>query len=381
MRFLHTGDWHVGRTIRGRGRLDEFGAALEQVVDVARAEAVDAVLVSGDIYDQRAVTPDADRLVFETFLRLSDLGIAVVALPGNHDSAARLQAFAPLLKRFGVHLVCRMLPPHDGGMVEITSRDKDEIARIACLPFVSPRRFSDAMQLFEDTARGYVDYDEGMGLLLRAYAAAFAKGAVNVVMGHAFIHGAQPGGSEREITVGGDYAVSAARLPGTAHYVALGHIHKPQAVRASPCPARYCGSLLQLDFGERGQKKSVVIVEATAGRKAKTREVPITAGRGLRDVQGSLDELKRLVVGDEYLRVTVTVDGPTPGIGDAVREILPNALEVRLDYERDEADARKQLKGLTPRDQFIAYYRQRHAVEPSPELLGAFDRVHEDVTA
>lgn len=381
MRFLHTGDWHVGRTIRGRSRLEEFEEALEEIVAIARDEKVDAVLVAGDVYDQRTMTPDADRLVFETMLRLSDFGASVVAIPGNHDSAARFEALAPLMKRVGVDLVPRMLPPKDGGIVEVPARDGTAAARIACLPFISPRRFSDAAQVFDDTAKGYVDFDAGVADLLRIYSGAFEERAVNLVMGHMFIHGSQPGGSEREITIGEDYAVSAARLPGTAHYVALGHIHKPQAVRAAPCPARYCGSLLQLDFGERGQKKSVVLVDAAPGRKATTRQVPISAGRALRDMSGTLAELERADVGDDYLRVTVTVDGPTPGMAEVVRKLLPNALEIRLEYEREEASREDVLRSASPREQFVSYYNHAHGVEPSVELLGAFDRVYEEVTA
>jgi DNA repair protein SbcD/Mre11 len=381
LRFLHTGDWHVGRTIRGRSRLGEFEAVLDEVVAIARDEQVDAVMIAGDVYDQRAVTADADRLVFETMLRLSDLGAAVVAIPGNHDSAARLEAVAPLMKRLGIDVVPRMLPPREGGIVAVAARDGAETARIACMPFISPRRFSDAVQMFEDTAKGYVDFDAGVGDLLRIYSGAFDDHAINLVMGHMFIHGSQPGGSEREVTIGEDYAVSASRLPGTAHYVALGHIHKPQAVRAAPCPARYCGSLIQLDFGERGQKKSVVVIEATPGRKATTRQVPISAGRGLRDIKGTLADLKRADVGDEYLRVTVEVDGPTPRIAEVVREIVPNALEVRLEYERDETPRDEVLRSGSPHEQFTSYYHHAHGVEPSAELIGAFDRVHEEVTA
>jgi exonuclease SbcD len=383
MRFLHTGDWHVGRTIRGRPRTDEFAAALDEVVAIAADRRVDAVLAAGDIYDHRAVTADADRLVFETFLRLHDEGIPVVAVPGNHDSAARLDALAPLLGRIGVSVAARMRPPDRGGLVEVFARDRASRAMIACLPFVSPRRFSDAAQLFENVSAGYVDFDAGMGGLLDAYEAAFEDDAVNLVLGHMFVSGAEPGGGERQITIGADYAVSPSRLPGTAHYVALGHIHKPQAVRGAGGPARYCGSLLQLDFGEREQKKSVVVVEAEPGRRARTEQVPITAGRQLRDVSGTIDQLPGLgeALADAYLRVTVRVDGPVPGIADRVRELLPNALEVRVDYERAESQVSEvSLRSLEPREQFIAYYEEIHGTNPADETVGAFTRVYEEVT-
>lgn len=383
MRFLHTADWHVGRTIRGRSRLDEFEQALGEVVDIARTEAVDCVLVAGDIHDQRAVTADADRLIFETLIALHEAGIPVVAIPGNHDSAARLSAFAPLLERVGTRAVARMRPPDKGGMVSVGSRDGTETAMVACLPFVSPRRFADAAGLFDDLSGGYVNFDEQMGILLGIYENAFRRDAVNVVLGHLFVAGAQPSGSEREVTIGADYAVTAARLPTTASYIALGHIHKPQRVRGAASETRYAGSLLQLDFGERGQQKSVVLVEAAPGKPPRTTEIPLEAGRRLIEVDTTLDDLDQAAarVGDAFVRVNLAVDSPVPGIADRVREALPNALDIRLVLpERAEEEVAPSLRGLDPRHQFTSYYTMAHGAEPSTELLEAFDRVYEEVT-
>jgi exonuclease SbcD len=383
MRLLHTGDWHIGRTIRGRSRIDEFSSALDELIDIASDEAVDAVVIAGDIFDQRAVTADADRLVFETFVRLHSLGIPTVCIPGNHDSPARLEALSVLLERVGVHVGARVRPPGAGGIVDVPARDGSARARIACLPFVSPRRFADAAADFEDLAGGYIAFDDGFGKLLAAYESAFAADAINLVLGHFFVSGAIPGGGERQVTLGADYAVSPSRLPATASYVALGHIHRPQAVRGAPGPARYCGSLLQLDFGEREQAKSVVVVDATPGRRARTTQVPITAGRSLRDVAGTIEELEKLAlqIDDTYLRVVVKVERPVPGIADRIRELLPTALDVRLDYERDEsAQPHRALRSLDPREQFVTYYNDHHGVSPSDELLTAFARVAEEVT-
>jgi DNA repair protein SbcD/Mre11 len=381
MRFMHTGDWHIGRTIRGRSREDEFERALDEVVSIAVDEKVDAVLIAGDLYDQRAITPDADRLVFDALLRLNGASIPVVVIPGNHDSAARLEALAPLLERIGVHVVSKMRPPDAGGAVSIPSRDGNLIAQVSCVPFVSPRRFSTATALFADVAAGYIEFDQGVGDLLTAYANAFDGRAVNIVLGHMFVSGSKPGGGERQITIGADYAVSPARLPAAANYVALGHIHRPQSVPGAPGPARYCGSLVQLDFGEREQDKSVVIVDARPGRRAQTKTVPITGGRRLLDVSGTLDELAAMqsAVADAYLRATVTVDQPVPGIADRVRELLPNALDVRLDYEREEVEDRPTLRGLEPSEQFVTYYRNHHGTDPADELIAAFARVLEEV--
>lgn len=383
MRFLHTADWHVGKTIRGRSRTDEFAAALDQVVEIARDHDVDCVLVAGDLHDQRAVTAEADRLIFETLIRLRDADIPVVLIPGNHDSAARLAAFAPLLERIDVHAVARMRQHSKGGAVAVGSRDGRETVNVACLPFVSPRRFLDGTAEFEDLSTGYVNFDEGMGHLFEHFEHAFKPDDINVVLGHLFVAGAQPSGSEREVTIGADYAVTSARLPATANYIALGHIHKAQKLKGAAADTRYSGSLLQLDFGERGQEKSVYVVDVTAGKPPKVTEVGIDAGKQLIDVDTTLEDLETFAASapDAYLRVNLSLDAPVPGIADRVRDILPNALDIRIvlpegDGEREHIS----LRSLDPKSQFVSYYTAHHDAEPVEELLEAFDRVYEEVT-
>jgi exonuclease SbcD len=379
MRLLHTADWHVGKAIRGRSRLAESAAALAEVTGIAVDEGVDAVLVAGDIYDQRAAAPEADAIVFETLVRLSEAGIPVVVIPGNHDSALRFEALGKLLAPIGVTVVARVVPPDGGGVVEVPARDGSDAALIACIPFVPERRFGDAAALFDATEAWYRSYADGMGELLAAMAGAFRPDRVNVALGHLFTDGAHVGGGERELTIGMAYAVSPGRLPGTAQYVALGHVHKPQSIPAAPAPTRYAGSVLQLDFGERDQTKSVSIVDASPGHPAKVREVELTSGRRLLDLHGTLDELAAQAgdVGDAFLRVFVTTDGPVPGIADRIRDDLPNALDVHLVYERAEAEGRAgaPVSSLAPRDQFLAYYRSQHGADPDERLLESFDEV------
>jgi exonuclease SbcD len=198
-----------------------------------------------------------------------------------------------------------------------------------------------------------------------------------------FTDGAIPGGGEHSITIGIEYAISPSRLPATASYVALGHVHRPQPVRGAPSPTRYAGSLLQLDFGETEQRKSVTIVDAAPGKPAKVREVPLSAGRRLEDVEGTFDEVlaggERLP--DAHLRVFVHTDGPVPGIAERIRDALPNAVDVQLRYEHvDPREDGPPLSSLQPREQFVSYYRREHGVEDAPaDLMAAFDEVFDDV--
>jgi exonuclease SbcD len=378
VRFLHTSDWHVGKAIRGRSRNDEYAAALDEVVAIAVDERVDVVLLAGDVYEHRVAAPEADSIVFDALLRLHGAGVRVVVVPGNHDSGVRFEALGKLLHPLGTEVVHRVLPPGEGGVLEVPSRDGTESAAIACVPFVPERRFGDAAELFRAGEAWHLSYADGMGRLLGAMAAGFRSDRVNIVLAHLFADGALLGGGERPAAIGDVYAVPPSRLPADAAYVALGHVHRPQVVAGSPAPTRYAGSLVQLDFGEVDQRKSVAIVEASPGKPAKVREVHLAAGRRLLDLHGTLDEVvaKAGGVGDAFLRVFVKTDGPVPGMADRVREVLPNALDVKLEYERaDSAPTVAPVSSLHPRDQFVAYYRSQHGAEPSGELVDAFDEV------
>lgn len=383
MRFLHTADWHVGKRLRDRSRDEETAAALDQVVEIARDAEVDAVLICGDTYESRAPAPSSDDLVFHALARLRDTGAGVLIIPGNHDSWERLAALARLLTPLGITVVPRVLRPAEGGAIEVPSRHGDGRAVVACLPFVPERRFGDAAALFDDRASLFSAYDAGMGTVIAGLASAFRPDRVNILMAHVMIDGARKGGGEQELTIGMTYAVSPSRIPATASYVALGHLHRPQAIPAAPSPTRFAGSLLQLDFGEIDQGKSVAVVEARPGKPPKIEEIPITAGRRLLDMRGTLDAIQSQAgaAGDAYVRVVVQTEGPVPGIAQRVREFLPNAVAVELEYDRGEADRpREGMRTLHPREQFGAYYRSAHGADPSADLLSAFDRVYADVS-
>ena len=147
MRFLHTADWHLGRTIRGRSRQDEFEAVLAEVVEIARAEEVEAVLVCGDIYDTASPLPDAERLLYETLRDLAGLGIQVLIVAGNHDNPRRFEALGKVSDLFGVHIQSHVRRPDAGGIVTLVGRE--HMARIAAIPWIQEGRIIDA----DDAAR------------------------------------------------------------------------------------------------------------------------------------------------------------------------------------------------------------------------------------
>jgi exonuclease SbcD len=385
MRFLHTADWHVGKPLRGRSRLDEHAKALEQVAGIAVDRRVDAVLVAGDVFDSPAPPPEAEKLVYDFLARLLPERIACVVIAGNHDHPKRLGALASLLEGLRIHVRPEVRPPDQGGVVSLPSRDGTEEARVAVLPFVPERRVVDACTVMDAEYKWHEAYAARIEQILDALARSLPATTVNVILAHLFVDGARVGTGERALHLGPVYGVNPQQLPSGVQYIGLGHLHRPQEVLA-PAKTLYPGSLIELDFGEEDQEKSVVVLEARPGRAPDVELVPITAGRRLRTVEATFDELQRSA-GEwdgDYLRVRVKAEIPTPGLADRVKELLPNALDVTVSHPREEGAApRERGKGrvrLAPAQLFAAYYEHRHQAPPPKELQELFDALHEEAT-
>ncbi len=332
---------------------------LAELATVAADEAVDAVLVCGDLFDTAAPTPESERIVYRALLDFARGGARVVVIAGNHDSDRRLDAVRPLLE-LGAVVTRPVFAGPDTAVVEVPSRDGFETMLVATLPFLSQRWVVRAAELMGGDAAASVQLYEGRYRQLVTWLSGrFRADTINVVAAHAFVLGAETTGSERAAHLAAAYAVPATAFPPAAHYVALGHLHRPQAV-AGPCPIRYAGSPLQLDFGEAGERKVAVVVEARAGTPAKVREIPLTAGRPLRIERGTLAELHArattVEAGHAYLRVHV-LEQARLGLADEVHELFPDAVDVVVESERPGVDrgARPSPSGHTPAELFSAY--------------------------
>jgi DNA repair protein SbcD/Mre11 len=274
MRFLHTADWHLGRTFHGEDLLSHQTAWAQWLVGLAREERVDAVLVAGDLYDRALPPVDAVALADELLGRLTEIA-PVVVIAGNHDSPQRLRFGAGLLARAGLHLRTDPLdcatPVVLGGVA------------VYGLPYLEPDLARAALGC---EARGHAAVLGAAMARVRADLARRPAGTRSVVLAHAFVAGAQPSDSERDLAVGGAASVPASTFAGV-DYVALGHLHAPQRVGAN---GRYAGSPVAFSFSEAGHEKSVCVVDA-GGAEVVTRTVACPVGRPLARLRGPLDAL------------------------------------------------------------------------------------------
>lgn len=364
MRILHTSDWHVGRTIRGRSRADEHRAVLAEIAKVAADEVVDLVVVAGDLFDTAAPTPEAEQIVYRALLDLAASGAHVVVIAGNHDHPRRLEAVRPLLHLTRVHAGAWLARPDDGGVIDLTTRS-GEVARVALLPFLSQRtivKADDVMAL--DADEHAASYAARCREIVAALTGSFGEDTVNLLVAHLTVVGGQLGGGERAAHTIFDYHVPAQIFPPTVHYVALGHLHRPQRV-AGACPIWYSGSPLQLDFGEAPGEKVVLVVDAAPGTPAAARQVPLTEGRRLRTLRGTLERLAAWDdLDDDHLRIVLD-EPPRPGLADEVRARFPNAVDVALAARErgPTADGGWSLTSLqrSPDELFADYLAERGA--------------------
>lgn len=381
MRLLHTSDWHVGKTIRGHSRAAEHRAVLAEIAEIAGRSAVDLIVVAGDLFETSAPTPEAESIVYESFLELAEIA-PLVTIAGNHDNPRRLAAVAPLLKLGRVTLLAEARSPASGGVVSLTADDGTPID-IAMLPFVSQRSIVRADQLMNDAGYEHAQhYADRMARVLEALMADFGADAVNLVVGHAFVQGGAAGGGERGAHLVEEYAVPAQAFGASASYVALGHLHRAQIVRGATA-IHYCGSPLQLDFGEESQIKQVNLVDLAPGVPAKVNAAELTAGRGLRTVAGTIDQLAALAdeVGDDWLRVRVN-EPARAGLADEVRTMLGDGV-VDVMVDLGEAQRRRpknrRSDGRTPHELFGDFLEESEIDDQ--RVVAGFADLYEQVTA
>ncbi|CAN5517449.1 exonuclease SbcCD subunit D [soil metagenome] len=327
MRFLHTSDWHLGRTLHGVDLIEAQRAVLQQIVQLVTQPAdgipIDAVLVSGDIYD-RAVPPvEAVTLLAEVLAELIR-HTAVVITGGNHDSAIRLGFGSALFTdrlqvRTSLATVGEPILLRDTAVYALPYLDPD-IARNAFSTDGEP--LARSHQAVMATAMDAVRLD------LRSR----PTGTRAVVMAHAFVMGGAESDSERTIAVGGVDQVSSATFAGV-DYVALGHLHRAQRISHDGATVvRYSGSLLRYSFSERQQQKSVTLVDLLPDGSVSTSLVELRQPRGMSELSGSLADLttdpahEPLV--SDWVRVTVTDRHRPDQMFDRVKSRFPHVLQV-----------------------------------------------------
>jgi exonuclease SbcD len=299
VRILHTSDWHLGRSFHREDLLGHQGAFVDHLLEVVEQEEVDVVVVAGDVYDRALPHVDAVALADEAFARLAASRAQVVVSSGNHDSPRRLGFGSRLMDAAGVFV--RTDASSVGTPVVIPDRHGD--VAIHAIPYLDPSA------LLEPWALGRRSHEaaiaEAMGRV-RADLTARGGSARSVVLAHAFVAGATPSESERDISVGGVSRVATSLFDGI-DYTALGHLHGPHVLDER---LRYSGSPLAYSFSEAEQVKGSWLVDLDAAGFASATWVEAPVPRRLARLSGTLEELLAdptlSAHEDDWVQVTLT---------------------------------------------------------------------------
>jgi exonuclease SbcD len=322
MRLLHTSDWHIGRRFNDQDLLPDQAKFGDWLVSLVREEDIDAVLISGDIFDRANPTGDAVSVAGIILERIVDSGADVVMISGNHDSAERLGFVSSLTAKGGLHIVTEKRSLLDiEGHVRLTGRNDDSIDILA-IPFLEPSRIT-------DPAGAQLTHEAVVSRTLEILKDRVDDPSSTIVMAHAFVtNGAVvTSESERTLAVGGIDTIPTSVFDGFG-YVALGHLHRPQTVGSESIA--YSGSPLAYSFSEE-HEKSVRLVSTDVG--IQTSIIPITTGRPVRTLEDSLDRLlhstKYIDAEGSWVRAKLTDESLQLGAMDRLRTRFPWLL--RLD--------------------------------------------------
>ncbi|MFH8747847.1 exonuclease SbcCD subunit D [Streptomyces rimosus] len=380
MRFLHTSDWHLGRSFHRVNLLGAQRAFLDHLVETVRTENVDAVLVAGDVYD-RAVPPLAAVELFDDALhRLAGLGVPTVMISGNHDSARRLGVGSGLMRQAGIHL--RTDPAACADPVVL--RDAHGEVALYGLPYLEPALVK------EEFGARRADHAQVLGAAMdrvRDDLAGRPAGTRSVVLAHAFVTGGAPSDSERDITVGGVESVPAAVFDGV-DYAALGHLHGCQTITDR---VRYSGSPLAYSFSEEHHRKSMWLVELDAAGAVRAERLDCPVPRPLARVRGRLADLLEdpaLARHEEaWVEATLTDAArphePMARLAGRFPHILSIAFEPEDGPARSLASYAQRLRGRSDQEiaeDFVEHVRAGRAVdnEERAVLRSALDEVRVD---
>ncbi|MEU7161810.1 exonuclease SbcCD subunit D [Streptomyces chrestomyceticus] len=380
MRFLHTSDWHLGRSFHRVNLLTAQRAFLDHLVETVRTRRVDAVLVAGDVYD-RAVPPLAAVELFDDALhRLAGLGVPTVMISGNHDSARRLGVGSGLMGQAGIHL--RTDPA--ACATPVVLRDAYGEVALYGLPYLEPALVKD------EFGAERADHAHVLGAAMdrvRDDLAARPAGTRSVVLAHAFVTGGAPSDSERDITVGGVESVPAAVFEGV-DYAALGHLHGCQTITDR---VRYSGSPLAYSFSEERHRKSMWLVDLDAAGTVTAERLDCPVPRPLARLRGKLEELladpAHDVHEEAWVEATLTDSArphePMARLAARFPHILSLAFEPEEGAARTLASYAQRLRGRSDQEiaeDFVAHVRPGRGVDDEERdvLRSALDEVRTD---
>ncbi len=384
MRIMHTSDWHIGKKLEERVRIAEQKAVLDSLVGIVKSEAVDLVIVSGDVFDTFTPSAEAENVFYDVLSSLTGAGAMVVIISGNHDDPTRLTAAKSVTIGSGVFFsdgekfddvkkADRISALYGDKNYVVFEDDKGEKLYVAMLPYPTEARMKEAAddsETYEDKIKRYIE----------DATAANVDGMPCILAAHIFMLGGIGTSSERPIELGGARMVSKTAIPESIIYTALGHLHKRQVVDKDRNIV-YSGSILQNAFDECGYKKSVTLFDVVGGKVENLREVELEGYCKLEKVSASGfdDAMKALTAyPDSYVELTLYLKEPLTGeMAKTLVNTYPKVF-IRTHIETGEITYGSR-KLMEPEQLFTSFYNSTYGADPEKAVLELFLRLISEI--
>jgi exonuclease SbcD len=391
MKILHTGDWHLGKNLEGASRLAEQEKFIEDFIHIVDENNIDMVIISGDIYDNSNPPAKAEGLFYRALRKISDNGKRVVlVIAGNHDNPDRLSAASPIAYEQGVILLgkpkssaqvgtCGNHRILDAGEGYVELEINGEKAVVITIPYPSEKRLNEILSAGIEEEERQKGYSERIAELFSMLSEKYREDTINLAASHLFILGGEESDSERQIQLGGSLAVSASSLPEKAQYIALGHLHRPQVIKAKT-KCMYAGSPLQYSKSEIGYTKSCYIIEVKVGEEAKVATLPIKNYKPIEvwkcnSVEEAIEKCENNASREVWVYLEIKTDKyitqedikMMKGLKDDILEIRPIIIGQEDINEEFYSVKEKNMDEL-----FKDFYTKQRMVEPSEEVMDLF---------
>lgn len=401
LKILHTADWHLGKRLDNFSRIDEQREVLDEICEIAEREAVDLVLVAGDLFDTFNPPVEAVELFYKTLKRLAKNGERpVIAIAGNHDSPERIDAPDPLARECGIILIglpnAEVTPfeienqfkvsKSANGLLELRLDRFKQPIRILHTPYANEIRLKKAL----DTEDKGTALNEALGESWQALADKYCKTkGVNLLISHLYMMNRngeileEPDG-EKPLKVGNADIIYSDIIPEQVQYTALGHLHRAHQIGEEERPVVYSGSPLSYSFSEAGQQKYVMLLEAEAAKPITYTKIALEKGRPLSRMKFmSVDEAVEWLTANPTHLVELTIVSDTFLNADDIKRlytahdgIITIIPQVTLSDKGDQdkvkqVNLEQDMQGL-----FKDYFKQKYkGQEPNEELMDLFNEI------
>lgn len=374
MKFLHLGDLHIGKSLGEFNLIDDQRFILDQILDVARKQSVDAVLIAGDVYDKSIPSEDAVSLFDHFICRLADMKIMTFVISGNHDSDERLNFGSSLFKANQLYISAK----YEGELYKQELEDENGRINVYLLPFVKASQVKhffpeEEIDSYEKAVRAVLDNAE------------INKEERNILVAHQFVagKGQEPvlGGSESAAVLNvGLVEKIGADCFNSFDYVALGHIHSPQKIGRDEI--RYSGSPLKYSLSEAGNDKSFPIV--TLGKKGDV-TIELVKLKPLRDVwhlkgkMGQLLDKKNIKSPDDFIYATLTDEEVIDDAMGIFQQYYPNTIKIDYDNthtrEMEQVDISRITEDKSFFEFFVDFYHMIYGCDISEDEMSIMGEV------